>query len=246
MISRKKEFESILGNIRKSNNQPSRDILTNVKHSSYRRAIINLSNAINVLHQKLKTVSIENDSFILSCNESLHDVKQLSKLPFTVATNSQIEHRTIAETQMEKIIVDFQRQFKKRKNKLKKTNTALTRHRPIINTSEDFEKDKLSNTEEESFLAEALAIKRDFDEINIIETQVADIAHITQKINENIEEQAEIADDVHQNVQMTNENVRDGNDQILQATRSQSDFRVFSMIFLLGCSLTLLLLDAYK
>ena len=84
MISRKKEFESILGNIRKSNNQPSRDILTNVKHSSYRRAIINLSNAINVLHQKLKTVSIENDSFILSCNESLHDVKQLSKLPFTV------------------------------------------------------------------------------------------------------------------------------------------------------------------
>ena len=45
---------------------------------------------------------------------------------------------------------------------------------------------------------------------------------------------------------MTNENVRDGNDQILQATRSQSDFRVFSMIFLLGCSLTLLLLDAYK
>ena len=112
-------------------------------------------------------------------------------------------------------------------------------------------------------MAEALAIKRDFDEINLIETQVADIAQITQKINENIEEQAEMADDVHQNVwviflvigmshipifqvQMTNENVREGNDQILQATRSQSDFRMFSMIFLLGCSLTLLLLDAYR
>ena len=52
-------------------------------------------------------------------------------------------------------------------------------------------------------MAEALAIKRDFDEINIIETQVADIAQITQKINENIEEQAEIADDVHQNVILT-------------------------------------------
>ena len=49
-------------------------------------------------------------------------------------------------------------------------------------------------------MAEALAIKRDFDEINLIETQVADIAQITQKINENIEEQAEMADDVHQNV----------------------------------------------
>lgn len=45
---------------------------------------------------------------------------------------------------------------------------------------------------------------------------------------------------------MTNENVREGNEQLLQATRSQSDFRVFSMIFLIGCSLTLLLLDAYK
>ena len=47
-------------------------------------------------------------------------------------------------------------------------------------------------------------------------------------------------------VKMTNENVREGNEQLLQATRSQSDFRVMSMIFLIGCSLTLLLLDAYK
>jgi hypothetical protein len=47
-------------------------------------------------------------------------------------------------------------------------------------------------------------------------------------------------------VQQANENVRDGNEQILEATRRQSDWRVFSMIFLLGCSLTLLLLDSYK
>ena len=57
------------------------------------------------------------------------------------------------------------------------------------------------NTEEEAaFLAESLTIKRQFDEINVIETQVADIAHLTQQISENIEEQAEIADEVHQNV----------------------------------------------
>ena len=34
----------------------------------------------------------------------------------------------------------------------------------------------------------------------MIETQVADIAHLTQQISENIEEQAEIADEVHNNV----------------------------------------------
>ena len=57
------------------------------------------------------------------------------------------------------------------------------------------------NTEEEAaFMAEALTIKRQFDEINVIETQVADIAHLTQQISENIEEQAELADDVHNNV----------------------------------------------
>ena len=49
-------------------------------------------------------------------------------------------------------------------------------------------------------MAEALTIKRQFDEINVIETQVADIAHLTQQISENIEEQAELADDVHNNV----------------------------------------------
>ena len=49
-------------------------------------------------------------------------------------------------------------------------------------------------------MAEALTIKRQFDEINVIETQVADIAHLTQQISENIEEQAEMADDVHNNV----------------------------------------------
>ena len=44
------------------------------------------------------------------------------------------------------------------------------------------------NTEEEAaFLAESLTIKRQFDEINVIETQVADIAHLTQQISENIE-----------------------------------------------------------
>ena len=55
-----------------------------------------------------------------------------------------------------------------------------------------------------------------------------------------------LTDKINFQVTQTNENVRDGNEQILQATRSQSDFRMFSMIFLLGCSLTLLLLDAYK
>ena len=43
----------------------------------------------------------------------------------------------------------------------------------------------------------------DFDEINIVETQVADIAQLAQKIAENIGEQAEIADNVHENVSCT-------------------------------------------
>ena len=43
-------------------------------------------------------------------------------------------------------------------------------------------------------------MKQRFDEVHLIETQVADIAHITQQINENIESQAEIADEIHQNV----------------------------------------------
>ena len=58
----------------------------------------------------------------------------------------------------------------------------------------------MNTEEEEAFLAESLTIKRQFDEINVIETQVADIAHLTQQISENIEEQAEIADEVHNNV----------------------------------------------
>jgi len=82
--------------------------------------------------------------------------------------------------------------------------------------------------------------------INIIETQVAEIANISKELTEKIDIQAEIADNVHENVQQTNENVRDGNAQILEATKRQSDWRMFSMIFLLGCSLTLLLLDAYN
>ena len=100
----------------------------------------------------------------------------------------------------------------------------------------------------------------DFDEVALIESKVTDIAQLQHKIAENINLQAEVADNIQDNVRITmmniftnlfqvqqsNENVRDGNEQILEATRRQSDWRVFSMIFLLGCSLTLLLLDSYK
>ena len=34
----------------------------------------------------------------------------------------------------------------------------------------------------------------------MIETKVADIAHLSQKITENIDIQAEVADEVHENV----------------------------------------------
>lgn len=40
----------------------------------------------------------------------------------------------------------------------------------------------------------------DFDEIHLIESQVADIAHLSQKITENIDIQAEVADNIHENV----------------------------------------------
>ena len=72
--------------------------------------------------------------------------------------------------------------------------SPLSPNKPLEETIE------LNTEEEAAFLAESLTIKRQFDEINVIETQVADIAHLTQQISENIEEQAEIADEVHQNV----------------------------------------------
>ena len=58
----------------------------------------------------------------------------------------------------------------------------------------------ISSEEAAAFQSESLVMKQRFDEVHLIETQVADIAHITQQINENIESQAEIADEIHQNV----------------------------------------------
>jgi len=45
-----------------------------------------------------------------------------------------------------------------------------------------------------------LHLQIDFDEINIIETQVAEIANISKELTEKIDIQAEIADNVHENV----------------------------------------------
>jgi len=84
MINRTKEFESILGKIRKENKELSRNILENVKISTYRRGVIKLSSAINQLRGKLKSASIENDSFIFSCRDTVQHVKLLTTLPITV------------------------------------------------------------------------------------------------------------------------------------------------------------------
>jgi len=168
------------------------------------------------------------------------------KIPLS-GNDSQIGHRACINDDINRTVKNCLATFRKRqtrRQKFLKQYKPKASILPVINNEEDTV--ELNTEEEAAFMAEALTIKRQFDEINVIETQVADIAHLTQQISENIEEQAELADDVHNNVKMTNENVREGNEQLLQATRSQSDFRVFSMIFLIGCSLTLLLLDAYK
>jgi len=246
IIDRSKDFESILGNLRRENNELSKNILENRKISAYRRSMMGVAERISSIRAKVRNVSLDQcDRFLTECSHSLKEISDMSFIDMPANKNeSWVKHRNDIQAEMERIIKSCMATIKKKQSKQKRKRIIA---KPIVNTEYESSKTSgISSEEAAAFQSESLVMKQRFDEVHLIETQVADIAHITQQINENIESQAEIADEIHQNVTQTNENVRDGNEQILQATRSQSDFRMFSMIFLLGCSLTLLLLDAYK
>lgn len=84
------------------------------------------------------------------------------------------------------------------------------------------------------------------DEVERIERNVFDIAHLQQIFTEKISLQKTDIDRIANTIVGTTENVKDANEQIKQAIQRNAGLRVWILFFLIVISLTLLFLDWYN
>ena len=79
IIDRSKDFESILGNLRRENNELSKNILEKRKISAYRRSMMGVAERISSIRAKVRNISIDqSDGFLFECSNSLKEISDMS------------------------------------------------------------------------------------------------------------------------------------------------------------------------
>jgi syntaxin 18 len=112
------------------------------------------------------------------------------------------------------------------------------------------EDDQLSSEEMQMFESENAQLYNELnsltEEVKQIESKVVHIAELQEIFTEKVLQQEKDIDRIESTVIGTTENVKDANEQIRQAIRSNAGLRVWILFFLAVLSFTLLFLDWYN
>lgn len=84
------------------------------------------------------------------------------------------------------------------------------------------------------------------DEVRQIEGRVVELSRLQEVFTERVLEQAGNIERIQDTLVGSTENVREGNEQIREAIKSNAGFRVWILFFLVVCSVSLLFLDWYS
>jgi syntaxin 18 len=79
-----------------------------------------------------------------------------------------------------------------------------------------------------------------------IEGRVVELSRLQEVFTERVLEQAGNIERIQDTLVGSTENVREGNEQIREAIKSNAGFRVWILFFLVVCSVSLLFLDWYS
>ena len=133
IIDRSKDFESILGNLRRENNELSKNILEKRKISAYRRSMMGVAERISSIRAKVRNISIDqSDGFLSECSNSLKEISDMSFIDMPANKNeSWVKHRNDIQVEMERIIKSCMTSIKKKQSKQKRKRIIA---KPIVNT----------------------------------------------------------------------------------------------------------------
>ena len=133
IIDRSKDFASILGNLRRDNNELSKNILEKRKISAYRRSMMGVAERISIIRTKVRNVSIDQcDGFLSECSNSLKEISDMSFIDMPTNKNeSWVKHRNDIQAEMERIIKSCMATIKKKQSKQKRKRIIA---KPIVNT----------------------------------------------------------------------------------------------------------------
>ena len=133
IIDRSKDFESILGNLRRENNELSKNILEKRKISAYRRSMMGVADRISSIRAKVRNISIDqSDGFLSECSNSLKEISDMSFIDMPANKNeSWVKHRNDIQVEMERIVKTCMTTIKKKQSKQKRKRIIA---KPIVNT----------------------------------------------------------------------------------------------------------------
>ena len=133
IIDRSKDFESILGKLRRENNELSKNILEKRKISAYRRSMMGVAERISSIRAKVRNVSIDqSDGFLSECSNSLKEISDMSFIDMPANKNeSWVKHRNDIQIEMERIVKSCMTTIKKKQSKQKRKRIIA---KPIVNT----------------------------------------------------------------------------------------------------------------
>ena len=133
IIDRSKDFESILGNLRRENNELSKNILEKRKISAYRRSMMGVAERISSIRAKVRNISIDqSDGFLSECSNSLKEISDMSFIDMPANKNeSWVKHRNDIQVEMERIVKTCMTTIKKKQSKQKRKRIIA---KPIVNT----------------------------------------------------------------------------------------------------------------
>ena len=110
IIDRSKDFESILGNLRRENNELSKNILEKRKISAYRRSMMGVAERISSIRAKVRNISIDqSDGFLSQCSNSLKEISDMSFIDMPANKNArenEVKKNAEAEKKVDALLKD--------------------------------------------------------------------------------------------------------------------------------------------
>lgn len=180
------------------------------------------------------------------------DKKSLSAIPpnlLNVPTNGLEKHR---KTDNKRLSTENKNEMDDHADNLISSKTKMISQDEELDNTSSFleEEEELSPEDIQIFESENVQLYNELkglsEEVEQIEKNVVDIAHLQEIFTEKISLQKTDIERIANTVVGATENVKDANEQIKQAIQRNAGLRVWVLFFLIVMSLTLLFLDWYN
>lgn len=212
------------------------------------------------------------EAFIKQCRETMKVLQ--SEIRLNTTSNQVIEHRVAVIEMVMIILNDFVNYYTQlRTTRLQRVtekqnmsrltvpslpSSNLVKHSPPRNCSsnlDDFveqdiapvditQQELLLFAHENNIMQEELMTLK--DEVNSIQKKVHQISKLQELFREKVQEQEIELNELHETAIKSSENVKDGNDMIIEVIMKNASTRVFLLSYIITLAFTLLFLDWYN